>query len=204
MDNVTLRLVKPFPIEVTPEWDNSESAESAPASVSVIPLDGQTSGSTGVDAGPPFTAHLQGHPGRYLFAPGQFGNRGYYVSAVIVDGHDVLGQAVELDGPTAVKAILKNDGGSVRGTVEKGGGATVVLIADPTAYARFGMTARCDGEGNFTIADVPPGNYTAVAFQVADVLYLPPSDQLNRIDSARGERVKIEPGGSETVTLKVN
>jgi len=121
---------------------------------------------------------------------------------VMLDGRDVLGQAVELSGPTIVTLVLKKDGGTLRGAVEKGGGSTVVLMAGPTAYARFGLTARCDPDGNFSIPDVPPGNYAAAAFQDNGVLYQP--DLLSRIDSARGERVKIEAGASETVALKVN
>jgi len=140
-------------------------------------------------------------PGRYLFGPGP-ATPGYYVSAALLDGRDVLGQAVELSGPTTVKLVLKKDGGTLRGVVEKGGGSTVVLMADATTYARFGLTARCDPDGNFSISDVPPGSYTAVAFQDNWVLYQP--DLLSRIDSAHGERVKIEAGGSETVALKVN
>ncbi len=128
----------------------------------------------------------------------------FYVAAALLDGRNVLGQAVELAGPTEVKLILKKDGGTLRGVVEKGGGSTVVLVADPTSYARFGFSAHCDADGNFSIRDVPPGNYTAVAFRDNEVVFLASWDQLNRIDSALGERVKIEAGASETVALKVN
>jgi hypothetical protein len=164
LDNMTVRLEKPFPIEVSPDWSDSQPSEPRPLGASVLPLDGQDTAMTGVDAEPPFTQHGQGLPGRYLFLPGR-ATRGYYVSAAMLDGRDVLGQAVELSSPTAVKLVFKKDGGTLRGTVEKGGGSTVVLMADPTAYARFGLTARCDADGNFSIPDVPPGNYTAVAFQ---------------------------------------
>jgi hypothetical protein len=205
VDNITVRLAEPFPIEVTPDLGASSdlggSPQRAPASAWVLPLDGQVVGGMGRDAGPPFTQHALGPPGRYLFGPGE-ATRGYYVSAAMLNGRDVLGQAVELSGPTTVKLVYKKDGGTLRGAVEKGGGSTVVLMADPTPEARFGLTARCDPDGNFSIPDVPPGNYTAVAFQDNWVLYQP--DLLSRIDSAHGERVKIEAGASETVTLKVN
>ena len=36
------------------------------------------------------------------------------------------------------------------------------------------------------------------------MLYLESRDLLNRIDSAHGERVKIEAGASETVALRLN
>jgi hypothetical protein len=75
-------------------------------------------------------------------------------------------------------------------------------MAEPTAYAGFGLTAHCDPDGNFSISDVPPGNHTAVAFQDYTVLYQ--RDLLSRIEAAHGERVKIEAGSSETVALRVN
>jgi hypothetical protein len=203
VDSVTLRLAKPFPIEVPPDWSDSQPSESPHSSAWVVPLDGQVNASTGVDAEPPFTQHYQGLPGRYLFGSGE-ATPGYYVSAAMLDGRDVLWQAVELSSPTTVKLVFKKDGGTLRGAVEKGGGSTVVLMADPTAYARFGLTARCDPDGSFLIPDVPPGSYTAVAFQDNFVLFLESRDLLTRIDSAHGERVKIAAGGSETVALKVN
>jgi hypothetical protein len=209
VDNMTVRLAKLFPIEVStdlgnsPETADSQASEAPSATAWVVPLDGQDTASTGRDAGPPFTQHSGGPPGRYLFGPGP-ATPGYYVAAAMLDGRDVMGQAVELSGPTSVKLVLKKNGGTLRGTVEKGGGSTMVLMADPTAYARFGLTARCDPDGSFSIPDVPPGNYTAVAFQDYWVLQQESRDVLNRIDSARGERVKIEAGASETVALQVN
>jgi hypothetical protein len=205
--NVTLRLAKSFPIEVSPdlgvpsESRDSQPSEPEPAPAWVVPLDGQITGSTGRDAGPPFTQHDQGLPGRYLFGPGE-ATPGYYVSAAMLDGRDVLWQPVELSGPTAVTLVFKKDGGTLRGVVEKGGGSTVVLMAEPTAYARFGLTARCDPDGNFSISDVPPGSYNAVAFQDNKVLYR--RDLLSRIDSASSKRVKIDAGVTESVALKVN
>ncbi len=207
VDKVIVRLVKPFPIEISPDLGASkESSDSQPsqpprATAWVVPLDRQMLGGAGVDAEPPFTAHLLGPPGRYLFGPGP-PTPGYYVSAAILDGRDVLWEVVELSGPTEVKLTFKKDGGTLRGVVEKGGGSTVVLMADPTAYARFGLTAHCDADGNFSIPDVPPGNYTTVAFQENQVLHRP--DLLSHIDSAHGERVKLEAGASESVALRVN
>jgi hypothetical protein len=201
VDNLTVHLVKSFPIEVSPEWSDSQPTEPPRAAGFVVPLDGQVTGGTGRDVGPPFTQHDEGLPGRYLFGPG-WATPGYYVSAAMLDGRNVLGQAVELSGPTSVTLIFKKDGGTLRGTVEKGGGSTVVLMAEPTAYARFGLTAYCDPNGNFSIRDVPPGSYTAVAFRDEQVLYK--RDLLIRIDSAHGELVTIDAGASQTVALKVN
>ncbi len=70
VDNLTVRLAKPFPIEVSPDLGvSSESRGSQPseppsASAWVVALDGQVTASTGRDAEPPFTQHDQGLPGR--------------------------------------------------------------------------------------------------------------------------------------------
>ncbi|MEP7351918.1 MAG: hypothetical protein ABI824_01670 [Acidobacteriota bacterium] len=201
IDNMVVRLMRLFPIEVTPESSDAQSTETPTAGALILPLDGQGSASTGVDAEPPFTQHLQGLPGRYLIGP-ETATPGYYVSAAMLNGRDVLWQVVELSGPTALKLILKKDAGTLRGSVEKGGGSTVVLMAESTTYARFGLTARCDPDGNFSIPDIPPGNYTAVAFQSRTILTQ--RDILTRFDSANGKRVKIAAGATESVTLRVN
>jgi len=45
---------------------------------------------------------------------------GHYLAAAMLGNRDVLGQVVELSGPTSLKMIYKSGGGSVRGTVENG------------------------------------------------------------------------------------
>lgn len=198
VENIEIRLPEVFEVEESADWGEAPHAEIRPPQAFLLAMDGQ--GLTILNDPEP-SAHAQ--RGRYLVVAGN-APPGYYASAAMLDGRDVLGQAVELSGPTTVKLVIKKDGGTLRGTVEEGGRSTVVLMAEPTAYARFGLTARCDPNGNFSIADVPPGNYTAIAFQDQGVLYLESRDLLNRIDSAHGERVKIEAGASETVVLKAN
>jgi hypothetical protein len=89
--------------------------------------------------------------------------------------------------------------------VENGAGATVVLMADPTSAARFGMQTRCDPDGRFSIRDIPPGRYTAVALTADSFerVQFDAAGLLSRVDS-RGERVQVDAGASSSVTLKVN
>ena len=190
IENAEIHMVQPFPIEVSPDWSEAAPDAPKPAQVSLVPTGRpRRRQPRSTDADAPFTHHAEGYTGRYLFGPGEV-TRGYYVAAATIDGRDVLNQAVTLSGPTTVKVILKKDGGSVKGTVEKGSGATVVLMADPTPAARFGILARCDADGNFSIPDVAPAHYSVAAFQDQQIRFLPSTDLLTRFEAARSERVQ--------------
>jgi hypothetical protein len=119
---------------------------------------------------------------------------------VLLDNRDVLGQAVEISGPAALKVILKADGGAVRGIVEKGVGAWLVLLADATPASRLGFSAQSDSDGSFLIRNVPPGDYTIVALEKIDMMSY--SDFTSAI-MANGTRVKVEAGSSESVELRM-
>jgi hypothetical protein len=107
---------------------------------------------------------------------------------------------VDLEGPTSLKMIYKTGGGSVRGTVEKGAGAMVALMAEETPASRLGYGAKCDVNGGFVIPDVPPGEYTLVAFPDPRLLTGPDFPSLL---AANGKRVEVEAGGSAQVELKL-
>ena len=67
-------------------------------------------------------------PGRYR-VPILRGDGATYVASVILGGVDVLGQEIELaDGSGPFEIVMKHDTGSLRGTVENGEGANVLLI----------------------------------------------------------------------------
>lgn len=206
VENVAVRLAPAFEIDVSADWGDSAPARLArmtnPMLAYVIPMEGQQIG--GIDDGTLNPKQrMEGSAGRYLIGPGLTAMPGYYLAAAMLDGRDALWQVVELSGPTALKMVYKADGGSVRGKVEKGGGATVVLLADPTIAARFGLSAKCDDDGNFTIVDVPPGSYTVAAFQNVAVNDSGGTEFLNRVD-AKGERVKVEAGSAAMVELRAN
>jgi len=107
-------------------------------------------------------------PGRYRIAGGPAIN-GYLPSSVMLAGRDVLGQVVDLQpGSPPLEVIYKRSTTSLRGTVEKGGGATV-LIWPQTADGPTIMEAiTCGSNGNFE-SFVQPGDYYALAVdQVGD------------------------------------
>jgi hypothetical protein len=212
IQNVEIRLTPPFDVEVTADWGDSPPPETPRgfALASLIPLDSQTDlqlARLPIDEpGKPQRFHL--FPGRYFIGEGR--TRGFapqpefYAAAAMLGGSDVLGQVVELSGPASLKLIYKTGGGSVRGTVEKGSDAVVVLMADATLAARVGYAGRCDSNGTFSIPDLPPGEYTAVAVEgmlpfAADPL----QPQFVSALARDGKRVKVEAGAAAQVELRV-
>jgi hypothetical protein len=148
VDNVSIRLPQLFEIAVSADWSESQAGDQPEIPVLpqtfLLPMDGQ-----------PFTIlniknPNEMQPGRYLIAPGNVLS-GYYVAAEVLDGRDVLGQVAEFTGPATLQMVYKKDGGSVRGTIEKGGGTTVVLMSDAANSPRFAYNGRCDATGNFSI-----------------------------------------------------
>ncbi len=109
-------------------------------------------------------------PGRYVIVTQAGRIPGYYLASVFLGNHEVTGQEVELaPGSPPVKIVYKNDGGTVRGTVEKGEHAMVLLIPKGTGDSNSIFSARCAAGGAFSIDDVPPGDYYAAAFEHVDV-----------------------------------
>jgi hypothetical protein len=118
-------------------------------------------------------------PGRYSIWITPF--RGY-VSSIVCGTRDLTDNE-ELDVsagvvPEPVEVTIRSDGGSVNGDVTTGGkpasGASVLLVSASAASRVIGP-ATSDGQGKFSIAQVPPGTYTAWAWHAdAEVEYRNP------------------------------
>ena len=192
IDNLEIRLEQPFHIEVTADWGDAPKPAAPPAPLMLVPLDGQQGA---------LSPSLNGFAGRYVAGPALASTPGFYLAAAMLSNRDVLGQVVDLSGPTSLKMIYKTGGGSVRGTVEKGANSVVALIVDETSALRRGYGARCDADGGFVIPDVPPGEYTAVAVRDASDLVGPDFPSLL---TAGGKRVTVDAGSAEQVELRVS
>lgn len=178
-----------FPLDISADWGDSPPAKPRRTLVSVIPLDGQYHSFDGQVFG-----------GRYFIAPGSSFPEpdGFYAAAAMLDNHDVLGQVVELSGPTSLRMIYKPGGISVRGTVENGAYRNVTLVADGPSFPKIAFGAQCDGDGRFNILDVPPGEYMAIAGIGGTS-----DSEILALLAAGGKRVKVEAGGSLQLELRV-
>jgi len=114
-------------------------------------------------------------PGNYrLQAPGPFPGLSAlpdksYVSDIRQLGQSVFENGIAIDGGKAVpeiQVILRNDGGSVEGTVTNGGksladGGAVVLVPEPSRRnnpLQYKMTG-IDASGHFSFTNIRPGTY---------------------------------------------
>jgi hypothetical protein len=140
------------------------------------------------------------YPGRYrIFASGNFA--GLYLDAVMLGERDIMGEEFELvEGGPPLRFLLKAGGGRVRGTVETGSGAGVLLVP-PDGRPVLLPSSCCDG-GGFEFASVRPGDYYAVAFHASDGPSLQdPTVYRDLIPHAVA--VHVESGGVAWVELKL-
>jgi Carboxypeptidase regulatory-like domain len=205
VEGVTIRLAPALDIEIETDFGDSPPA-TPPATIpplwpTMIPLDSpRLLPLPPGDLQPGETPRFKGFAGKYFVGP-TAGLAGYYLAAALVGKHDVLGQVTDIAAGDTIKLVFRKDGGSVRGNVEQGAGALVVLMAnDPGSGARLGYSGHCDASGAFTIADIPPGEYTAVAgkgfpdFGSADFAGMLTSS---------GKRVRVEAGSTAQADLRL-
>jgi hypothetical protein len=141
-------------------------------------------------------------PGRYHIVTTPGVPAGYYPASITVGGRDVTGQDVDLSaGMPPIRILLKPNAGHVRGTVSRGAGATVLLWPEGSAIPFMVLSSDADEHGSFQFANVPPGNYSVVAFDNIPLEGGAASTVLGAI--AAGTRVEVQEGGAQTVELNV-
>jgi hypothetical protein len=203
VDDIQIRIAPAFNIELQADWGDSPPAKVPAGPVRFLAMD-----SPAVLPPPPFDLEpgqvpvFQGFAGKYVLAPSPMLPAGYYLAAALLDNRDVLGQVTDLSAGDSLKMIFKTGGGAVRGMVEQGAdAAVVVLMADPSASGRMGYSGRCDANGAFVVRDVPPGDYTAVA--LPNNLGDPLSAEFAAMLVANGKRVRVEAGSSAQIDLRL-
>ena len=205
VDDLEIHVATPFSLNGTVEWKGDDAGNqrvSNPqlpfAAVTLINPDGNEfvgSGFVEPDGRLLFENIL---PGRYnaIAKPG--------LSAQIFLGdYEVTGQTfpVTAGGPP-MRVILKTWSGTVRGTVEKGEGATVVLVPQQVDGVAIGQTGVCGPGGSFELSDVSPGDYYIAAFDHLEILAAPSAAMLGLM-LARGKSVKIKEHEAADVMLSV-
>jgi hypothetical protein len=199
LDNVELRFGPAFAVEITADWGGRPPSNGVP-SVTLIPLTRHqivTSGKAAPGGGLTFE-HLL--PGRYRIAPTPGLTPGFYPSAVMLGGRDIMGQEVELTtGTPPISVVYKPNPGSIRGTVEQGGGATVLVWPDGGVIPDMVRAVQADSRGDFEIPNVPPGDYSVIAFdRVSDQ---GGSESFVQSVVAGAPRVKVSEGSAEIVQV---
>ena len=149
-------------------------------------------------------------PGDFTFSVSG-GDESVYVKKALCDGQDYAGREFKLsiDSRLDCDVTLAADTGTIQGKVmaHDDPAARVVVAAVPASseqrkVPRYTLTSRTDNAGRFKIADVIPAHYIVFAVSPsADHSYFDP-DFADRLNNA--ENVTIDPGSSESVSLKLS
>jgi hypothetical protein len=97
---------------------------------------------------------------------------GWFISKLILEGSDVTssGFSTSPGQRRLLEVVINNDGGSLRGILRDGDiparNARVVLLPDPSLRSNpaFFRIGAAENDGEFAFENVPPGEYTAIAF----------------------------------------
>jgi hypothetical protein len=204
LDDVEIRFAKPFRITAAIEWKDADARQlftpqNMRPVVTLVNADTNEIAASGYlqpDGRLNFTNLL---PGRYnaFAAPG-------LAAQIFLGEGEVTGQAFTLtNGGPNLRVALKRSAGSVRGTVEKGEGATVILIPQRIDGVVFGQSVTCGPGGSFQLNEVSPADYYIAAFdRMAG--FQPPSAALLSLMPSRGTSVRVEEHATANVTLSVN
>jgi hypothetical protein len=176
-DGVEIRMSGSFSIEVTADWGGIDPPKAKDRTT--VPT-GYLVSLAGQEGPPQLTFDAFGQstsvngvfPGRYRVTR-SMGSAGTYVATIMYEGKDVLGQVIELaPGSGPLRAIVKHDGSSLKGVVNGGVGATVVLMPRAAGAVIDYRNAFCGAGGAFEFRDVIPGDYYVAAFAQMPALAL--------------------------------
>jgi len=124
----------------------------------------------------------------------------YYVDSILLGSTDITGQSVELTPASPPLKIILKPAGTVRGTLEEGDTATVVLY--PPNFTGTGYSIQGAGK-TFELTGIPPGEYTAIALDKFDPSTMTNASRLRGL-IPRAATVRVEPGSTASIQLKVS
>jgi protocatechuate 3,4-dioxygenase beta subunit len=202
VDNLELRYTPDFSMEARADWGDQRPPANGRPALMVMPVENGLL-AMGGEPGPGGSvvyAHMQ--PGRYRIIPTPGSTTGFYAASIMIGGQNVIGQEVELSAATpAITVVYRPNPGRVRGTVDQGEGATVLLWPDSPEIPPVVRTAQAGPRGEFEFAGVAPGSYSLVALDHVPAGGGP--EGFLRSAIAGGTRVSLQEGGSESVQMGV-
>jgi hypothetical protein len=141
-------------------------------------------------------------PGRFRIHTGEMATGGYYVASVMAGTTDVTNQVVALNSASPPIRVILKPGSTISGTVEKGEGASVLLVPQTLAPGDTGWLRECGAGGSFEFAGLPPGDYYAVAIAHVDLRALQALSEFVRAVVRDATPVRVDEGAVASVQLK--
>jgi hypothetical protein len=203
VEDVEIRLRAPFTVPVEFMLETSDSTTKITGGgVLLAPEPGGPSPASQTDKNGDASIG-QVYPGRYLVKALPFGGRGYYLARITYGDRDILGQMVEMDsGSVPVKLFYRSEGGTIRGTVEDCGNATIAIAPEDPALQRADMAstpiAHCTSDNRFEIHNLRPGSYYAFALEQFEMNR---AEFVSSLPAMMNQAVTVEVKASETATV---
>lgn len=202
LEGVRVRLSPPFSVPVEFEWGDAQPPKNWNGYAGFGMLS-RSEGQPILNIDPAANVgKLNGiFPGRYRVM-NMFPAQASYVAQVLLGGVDVLGKQVELsEGAGPLRVIMRQDTGTLRGTVENGAGSTILLFRRDVGDLQQTRATQAGSTGAFELDHVPQGDYYIEALTKAPSRY--GADELNSV-AQKGTSVRVETGSVATVSLRVN
>lgn len=204
-EGIQLQLSHPFSVPLEFVLETPDATRQLPSSVILRPL------FWGGSVVPVSSTDRQGHsridgvyPGLYRVMPIPVAGP-YYLASIMLGTREMLGQDVAFaDGADALKIVYKSDGGTIRGTVEDCGGATVIVAPEDPTLQRgeysFTPSSHCTDDGHFELRSLRPGRYLAFAFAQLDGTV---ADFLSSLPMLMDKAVTVEVRAGETSSAEL-
>jgi hypothetical protein len=145
-------------------------------------------------------------PGKYRLMVS--GPASGYVSSARYGELDVLGGEFEIgDSPAPIRVAVAAGGGSVSGTVtdesKPAAGMAFLIPADPARRMQWMIrSAALDQNGMFTLNNVAPGEYLAMAFQEQEYGIWEGEEEFRKLES-KAKKISVGKTGTESIALSL-
>jgi hypothetical protein len=143
-------------------------------------------------------------PGRFRINAGATRTGRFYVASVMAGTTDVTSQTVYLNAASPPIRVILKPGSTISGTVQKGEGASVLLVPQTLAPGDGGWLRDCGAGGSFEFAGLAPGEYYAVAVVSVDLRNVQIFSDLERLRVLIRDAtaVRVDEGAVASVQLK--